>query len=68
MRLCKINRIFAKILENLTVDFSFEQVGSIKILTESPLRVIISKDKCVPGFVRRDEILRAREVFYYGTY
>lgn len=46
----------------------FEQVGSIKILTESPLRVIISKDKCVLGFVRRDEILRVREVFYYGTY
>lgn len=23
MRLCKINRIFAKILENLTVDFSY---------------------------------------------
>jgi len=32
------------------------------------LRVIISKDKCVLGFVRRDEILRVREVFYYGTY
>ena len=31
-------------------------------MTESPLRVIISKDKCVLGFVRRDEILRVREV------
>ena len=31
-------------------------------MTESSLRVIISKDKCVLGFVRRDEILRVREV------
>ena len=67
----KMHKNLGEFLLKLLVDLSldrFEQVSSIKILTESPLRVIISKDKCVPGFVRRDEILRAREVFYYGTY
>ena len=40
MRLCKINRIFAKILENLTVDFSSEQILNFGI--DKPVAVAVN--------------------------
>lgn len=53
MRLCKINRIFAKILENLTVDFSRRKGFLFFQLTERRDFAIIIKlymDKEHPSY------------------
>ena len=61
MRLCKINRIFAKILENLTVDFSRQKGFLFFQLTERRDFAIIIKlymDKEHPSYQQLFQVSR----------